>query len=393
MRVTDFARLRSVALLIASVALAAWVAFAVAGPSGAGAFSITPAPEGGGNLDGKVVMSPAAERIETTTAKDGERIAPGDTVIRQIVLHNRTEAPIDFDLGIKQVVGSDAELIVELLDTREGAAAWVQLERPTIRLKPGEQGAVNVTVRIPKKVTPGSKPFAITATQRAGTVEVEGIGVAPQFEQAAIFIVELPGDAPVKGGLTEATITSAQKNLAAATDGTPPPKNSRLYVSPGFSDAHRLSLATQYENKGERILQPSGKVVVKDLFGRVVGQYQVPQFSVYPGGEAAGSVEMKGLPSLGLFTVSVELTSEAAGAQSTTLPRFFMVPKWLLALIAGGALWLLWKVARWQLRRRREWKQYLADEAAGGDNVTPLPASDDAWDDDDDQWVDETVAR
>ena len=380
---TGFRRLRKFAPVLATLGLAGWVSLTLlAAPTAA--FEVE--DRGTAGLDGKVVMSPAAERIESVSAEGGEQIGPGSVVTRPVIIHNRTEDPVTFDLDVAQVVGSSAELVVEVRHgVREGAAAWVTLEKTSFTLKPGQQGTMMVTIRIPKDVTPGSKPFAVTATQRAAQVQTEGAGIAPQFKQVGIFILELPGDAPVKGTLTKASITSAQKGIAAARDGEQAPRNSRLYVGPGFADAHRLTLSAEYENTGERLIKPTGRVIVKDIFGRTAGTYQLKDFTVYPGGAAAQTVELKGLPSLGLFTAKVELQSEPTGKQTTTLPRFVLVPKWFLAAIAAFALYGLSRVVRWQLRRRREWRAYLDED---GDGASPLDESDATADvDEDDEWA------
>lgn len=376
---TRFRHLHVILAIAAAFGLAACAALTSFAPAAA-AFTVE--DRGTAGLDGKVVMSPAAERIETVLPGEGEQISPGSVVRRSIIIHNRTKAPIDFDLDVAQVVGSTAELIVEVRHgVREGAAGWVQLEKTSFRLNSGQQGTVGVTVRIPQGIKPGSKPFAVTATQRGGPVQTQGAGIAPQFKQIGIFILELPGDAPVGGELTKATITSAQKNVAAAQDGTKPPQSARLYVSPKWTDTHRLTLSTEFENDGERLLTPSGRVVVRDVFGRVAGRYDVKEFTVYPGGESAGTVELKGLPSLGLFRARVELESEAGGEHVTELDRFLMVPKWFLLAAGLFLLYGLYRLLRWQLRRRREWKQYLDDEAAGEARLDTVGegAADDTW--------------
>jgi hypothetical protein len=361
---STFRRILTFAPILVAVGL-------LVGASAAPAFQVK--DQGTAGLDGKVVMSPAAERIETIRPDGGEQVGPGSVVERAIIIHNRTQDTIEFDMDVAQVVGSNAELVVEVRHgVREGAAAWVELERSSFALRPGQQGTMLLTIRVPDQVTPGSKPFAVTATQRTQQVQTQGAGIAPQFKQVAIFILELPGDAPVKGGLVGAAITSSQKSIDAARRGVQPPKNSRLYVSPNWTDTHRLNLSATYENEGERLLRPSGRVVVRDLFGRQAGSFEIPNFTVYPEGEAAQSIELKGLPSLGLFQARVELKSEEAGTQNTTLPRFALVPRWLLVALGAFTVYWAWKLARWQLGRRREWQEYLDDVEAGPDGGAPL---------------------
>ncbi|MCW2928686.1 MAG: hypothetical protein JWM86_2654 [Thermoleophilia bacterium] len=380
----ELSRFRRVLPFVASLAVAGWIAATLLA-SPAAAFKVE--KRGTAGLDGKVVMSPAAERIETVRPDGGEQVGPGSVIKRNVIIHNRSKDPIEFDLDVAQVVGSTAELIVEVRHgVREGAAAWVTLEKSSFRLAPGDQGTVGLTIRVPETIKPGSKPFAVTATQRSQPTQTQGAGIAPQFKQVGIFIVELPGDAPIKGNLTKATITSSQKNIEATREGKKVPENARFYVGPSWFKSHRLTLSTEYENDGERLLTPSGRVVVRDIFNRVVGRYEIKKFTVYPGGESAGQVELKGLPALGIFTAKVELESEAAGKQSTTLPRFVQLPKWFVSALGAFAIWLASKLLKRYLARRREWKRYLAAEESGeggewveGDGEVDA-ADDEQWD-------------
>src|SRR5690606_12295141 len=107
-------------------------------------------------LDGKVVVSPSAERIETVELDSSERVGPGSVVRRNVIVANRTERPIDFELAVAEVVGSRSELAVEVRHgSRGGAAAWATLQDSSFTLEPGQQGTVPLTIRVPEEVTPG----------------------------------------------------------------------------------------------------------------------------------------------------------------------------------------------------------------------------------------------
>lgn len=312
-------------------------------------------PSSGGKLDGKVVVSPAAERVTTTKPDGGEPIGPGKKAERYVIVQNRSESPITFDLEVSQVVGSTAEEVVEVRNgVREGSAAWVTLERPSFTLKPGETGTVGLTINIPKKVKPGSKPFAVTVTQRQSAAPTEGAGVTPVFRQVAIFIVDLPGDAPIKGTFTRLDVTSAAERVDLARD--PESAGGHLY-----SDRDKLTLTMTYRNDGERLLTPQGRVVGKGLFGQTLFSEEVPRFTVYPGGEAASDFPLKKLPWFGLVKVNVELTSDA-GKQSKNASWFFIVPMWMRYILGGLLVALVaWQSVRW-IRYRRELKQFMDEE-------------------------------
>jgi hypothetical protein len=371
-------------LLVTATALSL-AAFAFVHPAPAHSFTITKTNVA---LDDQTVMSPAAERIVTMQPDKGELIGPGSTIERTVIITNRTHAATSFTLSLADVVGSRDGSIAEVRHgVIAGAAAWATIERPSFTLQPGEQAADTVTIHIPAKVTPGSKSFAVVATLGGSINQAGGAGVATQFEQDAIYTVELPGDTLVKGTLTKAEITSAQQGIVASEHGDKPPVNSRFYVGPGIAGTHRLTLTTTYANGGERLLQPSGRVVITDVFGRVAGRYAIPQFTVYPKGSADGQVELRGLPSLGLFTATVELSSDA-GSQKTQLPRFLFVPKWLLGVVIAALLWGLYRLVRFVLARRDE-RRY------GGVDDTGEPQPGEAgYAEGDDEWsmaADETT--
>ncbi|MCW2961328.1 MAG: hypothetical protein JWM90_1715 [Thermoleophilia bacterium] len=331
--------------------------------------------------DNAVVMSPANESISTVRADGGAAIGPGSVVKRPIIIHNRSNETKGFSLDVAQVIGTSAETVAETRPgVREGAAAWVTLERTNFELKSDEQATIIATIKIPTQVTPGSKPFGVIATQTTSAQPTSGAGIAPRFTQTAIFIVEIPGDAKVAGSFVKADITSAQKSLAAGQDGKAPPRNSRVYVGPGLLGVHRLTLSAEYKNSGERLIAAAGTVTVKDIFGRTAGRYPIKPFRVYPGGSAASTVEMKGLPSLGFFRTSVELKAET-GDQTKQLDSFLLVPKWFLIVLGLILGYLLWLVVRALLRRRSEWKGYVDESEFDEAEASELDESVD-WDTD-----------
>ncbi|MCW2955154.1 MAG: hypothetical protein JWO69_23 [Thermoleophilia bacterium] len=303
-------------------------------------------------------MSPANERIITVDpAGGGLAIGPGSTVRRAVSIQNRSTHAKEFVLEVAQVVPGGAGVVAETRrGIREGAAAWVTLDRSRFVLQPDQRGTAMATVRIPRLIKPGSKPFAVVATQHdvtgpASPQETSPTGVTPTFAQTAIFVLEIPGDAPVRGSIERADVTSAQKRLAAAGDQDgATPKNSRVYVGPGLTGTHRLTATIAYRNDGERLITARGKVVVRDLFGRTVGRYPISEFRSYPGGSASAIVELRGLPSLGWFRTSVELDTDA-GNISRRLSGFALLPKWFPAAVTGLVLVAVGRLVR---RRRRE---------------------------------------
>jgi len=331
------------------------------------------------NLDGAVLVSPGAERITTRLPDTGGPVGPGVTAQRALLVQNRSKGTITFDLAIAQVVGSpNPDDQVQIRDgIHEGAAAWVTLDGSTATLKPGDMATVQLYIKIPKSVKPGSKSFAVTVTQRTSSGAAAGAQVTPIYRQVAIFIVDLPGNAPVKGHITTTTLYArgSSNTAAGSTQGS-----SHLYLG-----SHKFAATVSYINKGERLLTPQGHIEITDLFGRVVEHYSVPRFTAYPDGAAATTIALKNLPSLGVLHAKLVLESDA-GQQTRSLGTIVVAPWWAVAVLAILLLMLIAAVVRYALDRRR-WKRETA-EADGLDHADDDEAIDDPYAneiDDDDQ--------
>jgi hypothetical protein len=329
------------AVLLAGVLLAL-------GATAASAFFVKENPNA--SLDGKTVLSPAAERISTLKPDGGDLIGPGSTVKRTLLLQNRTDKPVEFDLAVSQVVGADAEDIVEVRhNVHEGAAAWVTLERNSVKLKSGATAGIQVTIAIPKAVKPGSKPFAVSATQRSAPTQTKGAGVTPIFRQIAIYVIDLPGDAPVNGNFTKGNLISSNDSQRSAEG-----KGDRwlpLYTSTG-KDKDKLSAVVEYKNTGERLLNPTVRIEVSDIFGRSVKKYTSDQkFTVYPEGSNAATINLTKLPTWGVLRVKATVESDA-GKDTKTIGTAIMLPWWVKWVALAGMLYLGYKVARWWIERR-----------------------------------------
>ncbi|MBC7645342.1 MAG: hypothetical protein H7123_09450, partial [Thermoleophilia bacterium] len=203
-----------------------------------------------------------------------------------------------------------------------------------------------------------------------------GAQVTPIYRQVAIFIVDLPGNAPVKGHITTTALHARDSNEGASSTG----KGTRhLYLG-----SHKFDASVAYVNKGERLLTPQGHIEVTDMFNRVVARYTVPRFTAYPEGAAATTVELKKLPSFGVLHVSLMLESDA-GKQKRSLGTIVVAPWWALVVLGILLLVLVVALVRYVLDRRRWNKLTEDDDGEGeGDEADDDGASDDLDEPDDD---------
>lgn len=283
---------------------------------------------------GSISIVPDVERITSRMPDGTGEIQPGAVIRRSIRLRNDTDGPATFLFDVARVVGSSGDLVLEVRHgDRSGVAGWTTLDRGEVRLRPGTGASVPLTIRVPTPVSPGTKTFAVTATRSLDQAGGSGgAGVSTNLRLVSLFVLEIPGDAPVRGSIVDARLTVRS------------------------SDRSRGIVRFTYRNDGERLLAPTGRVVVRDGSGDRVTSAAVPRFAAYPDGEAAVEVPLRGLPTFGAWTARIELTSPELGAQRLDLPRVVAIPWWATALVVAGivaALCLLALGARAWRRRRR----------------------------------------
>lgn len=263
---------------------------------------------------GEVLVQPSAELVPAT---------PGVTIVRRVVITNRTARAVRFTLGIAQVVGShDPREVVEVRrGSRDGAAGWASLEAGTILVRAHRQVRVPVTVDVPDHAAAGSSSFAVLV-ERSPT-DATG-GRTAVFSQVAIFVVDVPGPAVERDGVARAVVHEAA------------PESAEVRSPRTFYVGHvRLVLDLVYRDDGARAINPAGYVAMDAPFGIEQSRTPIRPFSAYPRGAAAETIELRRVPSIGLLRPRVVLTT-TSGRHVRTLPYIVIVPVW--ALVIGAVL-------------------------------------------------------
>jgi hypothetical protein len=240
-------------------------------------------------LDGLVVMTPAADEFD---------VMPGITATRVIRIQNRTRDTITVDLDTADVVGSDADRVVDIrYGERRDSARWASLDRRTISIRPRQVVRVRVRVAVPADAAPGSHTFGVSSTIRPAPGAPAD---DPVFKQVAIFIAEVPGD--VRMGIAAGPLR--------VTDGHDHTVESRAPILSGRAGDARIGM--EVENTGERITKVHGTVTVQGFFDdpRELG---IPTFTTYPGGSGVAVPALDDRIELrpGIHLVRIALESDA----------------------------------------------------------------------------------
>ena len=204
-----------------------------------------------GELAGNLITSPATDSAE---------VEPGDVARFTMRIINLTDRAFVAQITASDVVRTDSleEAFETRFGVREDAAGWVVLPTQTrISIKPGTQAVVPITAIVPEKVKPGTRGFAISATQVPGSPgAVDGV---PLARLTSVYLLEIRGDAQT-GGTLKSTSKGDRFGFGATT----------------------LQIEQTFRNTGDRVLRPKGQVQSNLLIGSPRKLASIPQRSVWP---------------------------------------------------------------------------------------------------------------
>lgn len=187
------------------------------------------------------------------------RADPGQTVTSTIQLRDVTSSPLIVRNQINDFVANGEDGTPRILldenaeDSPYSLKDWVQ-PLPQFTLKPREINRLPLTIRVPRNAAPGGYYAVVRFT--ATPPGLEGTGVSLSASLGTLVLLRVNGDA--KESMSVESFTASRR-------GDP----SWVFESTPIQFTERI------RNAGSTHEQPTGQVVVKDMFGNTVGATNV----------------------------------------------------------------------------------------------------------------------
>ncbi len=215
---------------------------------------------GGGGVIGDFVVGPG--KVDLT-------IEPGETVVTEMIVTNRTGTPHRFNVTVEDAQGSqDSRTAIVLLGDDRGPYSmkdYVSVPHPSFILEHNERARIPVTISLPTNAEPGG----LYGSVLIDTVAIDGkpgdtAGTAPQSAIIArigtLFFITIPGGIEKDGEM---------KDFSAV------PKQIFYQESP-------INFGVLYENRGSIHLAPYGELRIQNIFNEEVGYVQLDPWFVLP---------------------------------------------------------------------------------------------------------------
>lgn len=294
---------------------------------------------------------PFVSAQDTGVSGNGFRISPvrseltvekGESSKLDITIENPTEFSTVAKPIINNFVASDKENGEPLLILEETADAPANDFKSLvgdiseITLGPKEKRDISVNISVPQDARSGGYYGAVRFIPSATN---DGGNISLTASVGTIVLVTVPGDLTQKLDLVE---------FGASRDG----------VFKGFFTSGEVAIATRLKNSGDIHVQPFGKVIVKDMFGKTVSEYEInsAKGSILPDSTRRFEDSIgkpKGV--LGRYTAEVNVGySQGSGDLVYASASFWYVPVWAIITLVGLVVLLV--VGVYVLIRKRNGK-------------------------------------
>ncbi len=306
-----------------------------------------------------VAVLPVLTGAQANETGNGFRVSPvrselmiekGSSETLNVTVENPTDANVIARAVVNDFVASENEdgeprLILDE-DTPAPKNSFKSLvgSLPDVQLGPREKKELPVTITIPENANAGGYYGAVRFVPASSS---DSGNVALTASVGSIVLVRVPGDLTERLNLVELGAAKVGGNVMS------------------FLTSGDVQVITRLKNTGDIHVQPFGKVQVKNMFGKVVQEFELnanePRANILP--ESTRRFEDKlNKPKggwIGRYTITANIGySQGSGDLISTTASFWYVPMWavaalfvLLAAIIGAIFWFKSKSGSSHARR------------------------------------------
>jgi len=258
---------------------------------------------------------------------------PGEKNTQQITVTNRLGVDKDFRLEVEDFSGSyDTDQTVVLFGDAKGPYSlkdYIKPETTEFSLKHGERIVIPVEIDIPEDSEAGGLYASVLVSTVPGKEEAEkNKGQTKVISRlGTLFFVRVTGDVDESVKLQTFKVTDTKN---------------------GFYEKGPIPFEIVLKNEGNIHVIPSGKIEIKNLLGKKVGEVTVDKYFSMPNAVRERVVNWDSKLLLGRYTATLTLDKNYQQRPNETeqiVTTFWVIPwKILLAVFVG--LLIAWRIIR-----------------------------------------------
>lgn len=249
---------------------------------------------------------------------------PGQLVTTKIILRDVSTSKLVVRNQINDFVanGEDGTPRLLLEDSTEdnpySLKSWIQ-PLPEFTLNPKQINELPVKIKVPANATPGGYYAVVRFT--ASAPEVEGSGVSLSASLGTLILMRINGDAKESMKVESFKTTKNGKDV-------------------GLFESQPITFTARVKNEGSTHEQPTGSIVVSDMFGNKIAGVNVnlTRGNVLPGSirkfeQSLDKAVIGDRFLFGRYTADMKLTYGTKGQTVTESTSFWVIPYRLVGFV------------------------------------------------------------
>lgn len=290
-----------------------------------------------------IVVHPAwASAVTAAPAKQGLEISPsiinlngvkGGNYVVNVKVSNVTIDTQTYYTSVKDFTNKDESGAPSILATSNlpdtaSIRTWVSTNSKVV-LKPGEVETLVVNVTIPSNAEAGGHYGALLFSGTAPTPA--SVGLALSASAGALFLVK------VDGTITEQASLASFYTAPTSTDN-----------QSSFFEKAPITFVTRVKDEGNIHLQPSGQILVHDMFGNLVSTTSVnsDKANVLPNSIRRFDTTMASSWMFGRYTADLQLGYGSHGQVLTDTISFWVIPYKIVLVVLLAIITVIFVLVR-----------------------------------------------
>jgi len=258
-------------------------------------------------------------------------LEPGEKTTQQVTVTNRLGRDMDFKVEVEDFSGSyETDQTVKLFGEAVGPYSmkdYIKPETTEFSLGHGERITLPIEINIPAD----SQPGGLYASVLVSTVPDDGEAEMNQGQAKIIsrlgtlYFVRVAGEVTESGRLQQFKVAAAEQ---------------------GFYEKGPIPFEIYFKNEGNIHMTPSGRIEIKNLLGRRVGEVSIEKYFVMPDSLRKIIVNWDNKFLIGRYTavLTMDKNYQQLPQESDTLEVSFWVIPWKIILAGVAVVLVLWRL-------------------------------------------------
>lgn len=238
---------------------------------------------------------------------------PGDIVTETIKIRNNADIPTTFGVLVEDFssTGEDGKVVLEEGESDESYSlkSWIELSSENVTLQPGEERLFQFNINVPRNADPGGH-YASVLFQIGSGESVPGVTTV-QNRVGSLVLLRVSGN--------------VEENATIET-----------FQAPTYSTKGPVTFSLRVQNNGTTHIQPSGTIVITNMFNQKVDEIPLNSANVFPGAIRKMDTEWNPENAFGHYTATLVATYGQQRLPLTTATRFNVAsPIAAIVLVVG----------------------------------------------------------